>query len=168
MHPGDARIGAGECAFRPGLESEVIPQEIEIVAGIADLADRFVIRLRHHDHRHAEQQRDHQPLGAQPGKPRGAGLADQEIHGEAGDQEEKQHAPLVRPAHRQLQPLGEMHRLDVPVPLGDIEHADVVQDQQREGEHPERVDIVAARGGGGMLRRKSHGLLRDLNRRPAS
>ena len=132
----------------PGLGWELLERQVcghkRAETGLDDtFRQGFVIGLRRRDHGHAEYQRNEQTPNPPDGESCRRVLAPDKVHGQAGNHEDQRHTPLVRPEHRQLQPVAPIGGLDVPIPFGDIEHTDVVKNQQPECENAECVDIVS-------------------------
>jgi hypothetical protein len=100
--PSDAQLPAGEGAFRPGLQRQVLAQEGEVARFRRPVAQGLEVGLRRNDDRHAEQQRDAEPEQALARQLPVAGPPPEEIEGQAGHQEHQLHAPLVGQGHRQF------------------------------------------------------------------
>ncbi|MEL7449240.1 MAG: hypothetical protein AAFN78_08520 [Pseudomonadota bacterium] len=149
MVPGDANVGPCKGPFRPADKTEVGAQECEVSRLDDAVLKGLEVSLRWHDQEHAKHQRQPQPNDPAPGKPAivtgTPALLQHKADGKTGNQEDQRHAPLVHERHDRLQPVKRILRLHVPAPAH-VKHADVVQNEQPEGEHAQRVDIVPAAG----------------------
>ena len=111
------------------------------------VGDAFAIGLDRHDDEHAEYQRQQQPPAAQREPPgarsgRDRPMAIPEIMNNSGIRQR------LSDDHRPLQPFGLVAALDVVAPIGHVDHADVIEDEQAEGDHAQGIDVVAALHGG--------------------
>ena len=138
-----AFAGVAEAA----VGAEVQAQELGVAAAVAELFAHLQPGLRRHDQRHARQQRQQQPLRALAGQ---AGPAQHQPGGQAGDDEQQPHAPGVGQPHQRFERGIGGALLDVEMP-GHVQHAHVVQHQQRKGGDAQPVDEIlplARRGQG--------------------
>lgn len=120
------------------VEVEHRPGEL---AGLAQL----VIGLRHDPGIDPEQQGGAEADDALPGEAaKSCGLVGGEADGDAGNQEQQRQSPRVDQAHHRLERRRRMAAFYVPAP-GHVEHADVIQDQQAEGDDAQPVEVVASR-----------------------
>ncbi len=149
--PGEAMLPAVEGILRPLSPAEVIGEEVQVAGFDCPVGDALHIRLHGHHHQAPEGQRKQQSPAALGDEAAGARVAQQEMHGQAGDQEDQVHPPAVHEQHRDLQPFAEVAALEVPVPVlaADVQHAPVVEDEQGESEGAQGIDVVAALVHGG-------------------
>ena len=120
------------------------------------LGQSLVVHLRHDDDAHAEDQGQEQALRPLAGKLAGGAAAQGEGDANSGYHKQQGHAPLVEKLHGQLQggAGGVAHEVELPT----HEHqTGMVKDEQREGEYPQPVEVVAAGGGGGEGSGWAHG-----------
>jgi hypothetical protein len=147
--PGEAVFPAVEGILRPGAELPVTPQEGTEAGLHLAVRNTLAIGLHRHHGDDAEGQRQQQAQGALGEEFQRAAARVEQADRDAREQEQQRHAPAVEEVHRHLEPLGQIRALEVPLPLGHVEHADVVEDQQTERDHAQGVDVVAAGGLGG-------------------
>lgn len=107
------------------------------------LGEQLEIGLRCAHHQHAEDNRHEQPHEAPRYELAQPALVDGEAQRDARDQEQQRQAPRVDQRHHQFQPRPGMRAFHVPAPRH-VEHADVVEDQETEGDDAQPVEIVAA------------------------
>ena len=121
----------------------MVEVEIDEAGRIPQCFDDLVVRLRRHDHEHAKYQRDQQPRGPRPQHRRQRVFAEHEPGRHPRDQEQQRQPPRIEHQHQGFQRGNPMRAFDVKSP-GNVEHADVVEDQKPEGADPYPVKVDTA------------------------